>query len=352
MIFIIQNTIPHYRKAFYNELAKHFEVTVLHSGSRTSVADDRYNERILVATKIGPLYFQRHLVDAIRRTRPDAVIAMCDIRWLSIVRAMYTFDRHLPWIWWGLDEGASSWAFKVKLRIAERPNPIVFYSTHSLERCARAGVDRGKLFVANNTFHVPTRTRAYRHPTKSTFINVGSLDSRKDNATTIRVFKRVLAASGLDLQYILIGDGPERDALQQLITSEGLTGSVVLAGQMNDPESLCAYYQEALASVSYGQAGLAVLQSFAFGVPFVTKADAISGGEKHNIRTGINGWLCSEDPRTLEAAMLRFANDPQWARQLGKNAFDYYSTHCTIENMVNGFLLALSSKAVYGHHSY
>ena len=175
---------------------------------------------------------------------------------------------------------------------------------------------------------------------------MGTLDVRKQNEIAIRAFKRVLQESRLDLQYILIGNGQERTYLEQVIISEGLTGKVIIIGQINDPAVLGTYYREAIATISYGQAGLAVLQSFAFGVPFVTKGNAISGGEKYNLRTGYNGYFC-EDARELEGIMLRLASDLDLARKLGKNAYDYYSTHCSIENMASGFLQAMKSKGVH-----
>ena len=62
-----------------------------------------------------------------------------------------------------------------------------------------------------------------------------------------------------------------------------------------DEGQLATLYANSIASVSFGQAGLAVLQSFANSVPLVTKNGAVSGGEIDNIEHGVNGLLIKTD---------------------------------------------------------
>ncbi|MBW7835264.1 MAG: glycosyltransferase family 4 protein [Sphingomonadales bacterium] len=341
MILVIQNKLLHYRRPFYNELCKHFEVAVLHSGEPNCNPGDKYKEIIVPVRKIGPFWWQQRLLETLSTLPIEAIIAMFDVRWLNIMLAMYRWDHKIPWIWWGLDKGASTLALKAKLWIAHRDNPIVFYNHLSLEYFNRLGLERDKLFLANNTFHVPDRVPCFTYPIKNKFINVGSLDARKQNDITIQAFNKVLQKTGRDLQYIIIGEGPERENLQSLIVKEGLVDKVVLAGSINNPKVLEKYYKEAIASVSFGQAGLAVLQSMAFGVPFLTKKNAISGGEMANIKSGENGILSEDNPQSLAEHMLRLAVDMDFARSLGEGAYAYYSQYCTVEKMAEGFLQAL-----------
>ena len=116
-----------------------------------------------------------------------------------------------------------------------------------------------------------------------------------------------------------------------------LSDRVIFSGRINEPEALKKCYQEAIFSVSYGQAGLSVLQSLGFGVPYVTSENAISGGEISNIKHGENGFFCS-DLQSLKRVMISLASDIDLARELGKNAFEYYSLNCSVDNMVDGFL--------------
>ena len=68
------------------------------------------------------------------------------------------------------------------------------------------------------------------------------------------------------------------------------------------------FYKFAYCSISYGQAGLSVLQAFAFGVPFLTTENAISGGEKHNIENGKNGFLV-KGKKNFKKILIKFLTD-------------------------------------------
>ena len=96
-------------------------------------------------------------------------------------------------------------------------------------------------------------------------------------------------------------------------------------------------------SVSFGQAGLTVLQSLGYGVPFLTKINAISGGEKTNIRDKENSLFCEDNIDSLESILVEICNDIVFARLMGERAYKYYSKYCTIENMCQGFIDAIEN---------
>jgi glycosyltransferase involved in cell wall biosynthesis len=342
MILIIQGTLPHYRRGVFNEMCKYDEVLVVHSGASNKQDQDKFRECILPAVKIGPFRIQKGLFRLIKREKPHVIIAMFDIRWVYSVILMYLLDFKVKWIWWGIGKGASKIALKIKLLIAKRHNPIVLYNEHSKQEMVEKGVNAGKCFVANNTLHVVSALPSFNNSIKNTFINIGSLDSRKQNDITIRAFKRVLLESNLDLRLVFIGDGTERKNLEDLAVKEGVFNNIVFAGNIENTEELAKYYRNSIASISFGQAGLAVLQSMAFGVPFVTKENAISGGEKYNIIHRENGIFCKDSVESLEEVMLELVcdNNFTYARELGKNAFSYYKDKASIENMVSGFMKA------------
>ena len=114
-----------------------------------------------------------------------------------------------------------------------------------------------------------------------------------------------------------------------------------MIGRINNTDELARYYENAIASISYGQAGLSVLQSFAYGVPYITCEDAISGGEHKNIVHKVNGLLF-DNQYSIEDAMHDLILDKDFALKLGKNAYNYYSKFCTIEEMAKGFHEAIN----------
>ena len=76
----------------------------------------------------------------------------------------------------------------------------------------------------------------------------------------------------------------------------------------------------------------------------MTLENSISGGEKYNIVDGRNGIICKEDIDSIVASLEKVCNNTDYARQLGKNAYNYYSDKCTIENMADGFIQAIESE--------
>lgn len=344
MIVVIQNSLPHYRREFFNELAKIDEVIVVHSGTPSAGSGDRFREHIVKSLAVGPFIWQRNITEIIKSNSPAAVIASADIRNLHSLFAMFRFDRSIRWIWWGLDRGASDLAFRIKCFVAARRNPIVFYNNEIRNIFSTKVFDRKRLFVANNTFHVINSQCLADATPKDLFLNVGTLDARKQNDVLIHAFNEIYKQTGRDIYLYLIGEGAERQRLEMLVSELGLSSRVFLPGKIEDPKVLKNYYARAIASVSFGQAGLAVLQSMAFGVPFVTKRNAVSGGEKYNIEDGVNGVFCSDDINSLVSVMRSLIKDPSYARRLGYSAFAHYSEKASIAGMVNGFRSALVYK--------
>ena len=345
MILVVQNQLPHYRRAFFNALCDIDEVIVLHSGKPVGTDGERFKELTVPQRRFGPFNLQIGLNDVIMRLAPTTVIASADLRNLMSFVAMFRFERRLKWVWWGLDKGGSALALAVKTWLVRRDNPVVFYNHAIRDEFQARGLAPDRLFVANNTFHVDNHQSFADTAPKDCFINVGTLDPRKRNDVAVRAFRTVLDKSGRDFKLYLIGEGRDRDMLEVLIAELDLAGSVILTGKIEDPKQLEGYYARAIASVSFGQAGLAVIQSMAFGVPFITKTDAISGGEKHNIISRYNGIFCDDDQRSLEAEMLRLVEDSDYARELGRNAYAHYVDNASIQGMVGGFHAALSCMA-------
>ncbi len=81
-------------------------------------------------------------------------------------------------------------------------------------------------------------------------------------------------------------------------------------------------------------------------MPFLTKTNAVSGGEKSNIINEVNGFLCKESIKFLEEILLNLCLNIDYARTLGKNAYDYYSKHCTLNNMVEKFKQAIENRSI------
>ncbi len=342
-LIFIQNKVLHYRKSLYNELSKHYNVTVIHSGELSKSSSDLYNELIVPNTKFGPFCFQIGLLRKVKSLAPDVVIAMFDIRWVNTF-SLLNKNSSYKFIWWGLDTGQNSLATKLKVLISRLGFPIIFYNDFNKNKMAKLGLGSSQLYVANNTFDVGERFPSYENPVKNKILFVGSFDKRKENDMLLKAFCKILPEIPKTVDLTFVGDGDEKESMCLLAQDLGITERVLFLGRINDPISLLELYKESIVAVSFGQAGLAVLQSLGFGVPYITKINAISGGEMSNIIHEKTGYFCGDNLDSLCYYLLKIINDTELARELGKNAYNYYTLECTIENMAQGFINAIESK--------
>jgi glycosyltransferase involved in cell wall biosynthesis len=336
-VLIISNVILHYRISFFNALANNYDVTVLHSGKSSVKKEDNFREIIVPLVKVGPFRFQKFLFQEVKKQKYDVVIAMFDVAWINTLFLLYKYNKKIKFILWGAWITNNYVANCIRIFLAKKVSACVFYTNEAKIDFIKRGVPSTTLYVANNTFDVSNRVQSYNYPKKWRVLFVGSLDKRKQNDVLFDSFRHIINKIPSDIILTMVGDGFERNQLVESSVELGLNNRIEFVGTVNDTEILKKYYEEAIVSVSFGQAGLSVLQSIGYGVPFLTKENAISGGEISNIKNGYNGILCKDSETSLSDNLILLCNNIDYSRELGKNAYDYYSKYCTMENMVQGF---------------
>ena len=71
-----------------------------------------------------------------------------------------------------------------------------------------------------------------------------------------------------------------------------------------------------------GALGLGVLHAFSYGVPVISPRDLHHGPEAENLVDADNGLLYDHGPHHLLPTLQHLLDDPEWARYLGRRAFD------------------------------
>ena len=129
-----------------------------------------------------------------------------------------------------------------------------------------------------------------------------------------------IAAAGIPFTCTLIGDGPERKALEALAAQLGIAANIRFLGAMAHQPTLAEVAKAdvfVLASFAEGLP-VALMEAMALGVPCISTTIAAI---PELIRDHQNGLLVPPaNPKALEAAITQLATDPALRLQLGQQA--------------------------------
>ncbi|MDC6362080.1 MULTISPECIES: glycosyltransferase family 4 protein [Flavobacteriaceae] len=342
-ILFAYDNILHYRLPLFNLLGEKYDFTVLHSGTQKSSESDSFKELVVQSNKIGPLIFQKEILNQVSKNEYDVIIFNFDVRWVNTLRAIVIAKKKARVVLWGAWLTDSKLANILRLYFLKRAESSLYYTEKSRMDFVNLGVPKDRTFVANNTFEIVNRCKSFTYENKFRILNVGSLNSRKQNNLLIQAFANIVDKIPKRIVLTIIGNGEEKEMLQNIVAKNNLLNRIIFINAINDSDILSKYYLESIFSVSFGQAGLSILQSFGFGVPYLTKQNAISGGEIYNIKDEINGLFCEDSIESLEQKMTKLCLNIDYSRYLGQNAYEYYSKYCTIENMYQGFVDAIEN---------
>jgi len=339
-VLILQNVLLHYRKALYNELSKNYNITILHSGNKSVTNSDSYKEVIVKKNKIGPFFFQRGILNRTKSGNYDVIIAMFDIRWINNIVAMFLHNSKTKFIWWGVWFTKNKIINRIRLYLAKKKVNI-FYTQQTKNSFIKAGINPKNTFVAHNTVKVNNREKCYEYKQKRNILFIGSLYKGKKVDILIKAFYNIISQLDKNIRLVIIGDGEEKNNLKKQVKELKITDRVVFIGKITDDKKLISYFKETIVTANFGQAGLTILHTFGNGVPFLTQKNAITGGEIYNIINNKNGLLSDDNIDSFQKKLLKLCLNTDYARKLGKGAYEHYTKNCTIENMANGFIKAI-----------
>lgn len=142
---------------------------------------------------------------------------------------------------------------------------------------------------------------------RSRILSVGSFKPQKNPLLLIRAFSRMVRQR--DAHLVLLGQGPMQAEIEALVSAEGLTDRVTLAGFQADP---APWYQSAdlfVLSSDYEGFGNVVVEALGHGLPVVS-TDCPSGPAEI-LDHGRFGTLCPcGDAEALAAAMISTLDVP------------------------------------------
>lgn len=340
-VLLLQGTIIHYRVPVYNKLAEKVDLTVVYSeGSVPENVAFKY-QYIPTIKKHYKIHEKNIYMMA---QNYDVVICMFDFSYLYF-RLLDILPHKYKLIYWGIGVSAGynerfdgdQSIVKKTMGHMKRADAMLFYSDYPVRKFEKMGLRREKLFVANNTVAV----LPHKEKIKDTLLFIGSLYKQKKIDVLLEAYWSAYQKNNNIPNLILIGDGTERENIEKWISKYGLNEKIKLTGGIYNDEELVSYFEKAIMCISPDQAGLSVLKSMGYGVPYVTHKNAITGGEIFNIKNGVNGILMDSFDE-LETIILESSSDISKFMKMGHNAEKYYYENRTVEMMVDGFIQSIN----------
>lgn len=172
-------------------------------------------------------------------------------------------------------------------------------------------------------------------------VSLGRLAKEKNVTELLEFFKKIHPAN---CTYLIAGDGPFRETLEQQARDMGISDKVVFCGMIH-PENVPLYYQLGdlflCASRSETQ-GITYIEAMASGVPVLCRKDDCLVNVVDN---GING-LSYQNYWDFSEAFQRILQDPEYAKQLSARArqkAEEYSMEKFAEKVLECYHMAIRS---------
>ncbi len=166
------------------------------------------------------------------------------------------------------------------------------------------------------------------------FINVASHTDVKNQAMLINAFARTVKENG-NVRLRLVGDGPNRQALEQQAKDSGVYEYIEFLGIRSDVAQLLAGADAFVLSSDTEGMPLSILEAMAAGLP-VLSTDV--SGSRDVIKNNVNGFITPVgDDRSMSEAMLTVAGDAALTKKISETNRET-SKEYDFEVMVNKYM--------------
>jgi len=176
--------------------------------------------------------------------------------------------------------------------------------------------DRKFRVIHNGVDTARFRPRTEAASSTITIGTVGRMVAVKDYPTLLRAFRLLLdRLPGRDLRLLVVGDGPERQALGELAAQLGITGRVDFPGELRTPEDGYRRMDVFVNTSRFEGMSNTILEAMASGLPVI--ASAVPGNQIWLTREGNALFFECGSAEDLAGRMQQLVDDPAAMAALG-----------------------------------
>jgi len=282
-------------------------------------------------------FFKKEAIDIVQTYFRDANIVGILAARLAGIRKIVSSRRNQGY-----------WHTRFELNLLKLVNPLVerfLANTQAIKTYVNQSekVPLEKIDVIYNAIDVSRFREAGRRSRESLYREL-KMDPSMPIVTIVANLRPVKAIDDLikaarrvrdhnpQVQFLIIGEGPEKEKLLSLAAGLELKANIHLLGTRNDIADLLAISDiGVLCSESEGMSN-AVLEYMAAALPVVvTDID----GNRELIENQINGRLVPvHEPQALAEALIHLLEDPAGAAQMGQRSLQKISADFQLENVI------------------
>lgn len=342
-IMIVQRVLPEYRLPFFNGLAEHLAISdsslTLLAGSpdpAEAIVEAKPAESLAEILRVpnirvpGPMWWQRGVSAAVRRTGSEIVVLEANPRLLSNVSVL-SFCRAtgVSPVLWGIGRiersrrfGMDSLSRRVLQLQLSLSKAAIGYGSGAADTFRSLGRHGLAVSIAPNATLATASANDSPTvwPTEWTYLFVGRLVAQK-RVDVLLDAAVALNRLGLRFRVAIVGEGPEEERLRSQAAE---IVNVEFLGRLS-PDEVAKAMRLAHALVLPGRGGLVAQEALTHGLPLVLGPPHVAGdGTIHRLvqDSGASVVADGTDALAFCEAMRRLALDGNWAKrcELAKKA--------------------------------
>lgn len=354
-VAVVYPHLPHYRYGVFKELENRIEdIRFIFGGSSkdgsiASIPPGTFKKETRVQNVwFGPVLWQRGLARALHEYRPDAVVFLGDAAhlstWVMAILSRLRGQRVYFWTigWHRPDKGLRKLIRKTFYKLSDK---LLLYGNHGREIGILSGFPKDRMAVIFNSWgslanaeSVELATRSLPSGSRPVIGAVIRLSPGKGLPEIVKAIAHLRDEFGIEVDGLIVGEGPERELLEELATELGV--SLYLPGAIYDEATLKQIYQKLEVTVVPKAAGLTVIQSLSEGTPVITLSDPYKQmPEFEAIEDNITGSLIDDvSPESIAKAcefwISRLPSEKKAAEEVCRTTIESHWTPISQANRI------------------
>ena len=281
------------------------------------------------------VFLKHALHERLRDGRPAVVYAQCPLSAKAALEVRKTLAQRVIMIAHFNVSQAHEWAEKGKIAFRGK----LYRSIERLEQTVLPRLD-GIVYVsrflqaqlemripglkAMNAAVVPNFVRPPERDDEGIhgdMINIGTLEPRKNQRYLIEVLMRA-SRMGHPYTLTLVGDGPDRPMLEQLVREYGLADQITFLGNRSNAARYIRSHRLYVHAATMESFGIVLIEALAAGVPVIA---APVGGITEIYRSGVEGLFWPlDDPQQAARRLSDLLEQPDHCDQMSRAARQRY----------------------------